>query len=833
MPVSAARYWWRLAGQPSWRQAVALALLTGLLGAVALGAVAGARRTAGAYDRYLTAIRASDVFVNVPGKLPAEPVLRPIRLIRQLPGITASAPYLGLSAAPVIGGRVDRSASVPPLNGSLDGEYWTQDQMTVLAGRLPPASATGQIVLAASAVKPLHARLGGQVTYAFVRFGNRGPVGPVVRKSFRVAAIVELPPVLVDSTDTAVFAILPPGATRQALPFYGYAWVAARLAHGTAGIPALQRELAGLAAHMVARERRLTGNPHADLSFDIRRADITRDQVRDSIRPVVAALAIFGGIAALALLVLTGQGLTQLVSRSAAAAGTARMLGATRAQAALATALPGAVAIAAGTALAVAGAVALSPLAPVGPVRRFDPARGVHADALVLGGGAAVAVLLLTGLLALLAARSARQRTAPAAGHPSAVAAAAARAGLPPTAVIGSRNALEPGAGTRAVPVRSVLAGSAAAVTAVVTSVVFGASLTGLTTHPARYGWNWDVVLQAQAGFSQFQPGALQPADHRPAGRGGLVRAGLRPGAPGRACSAGHGHRPARGAGPAADDPRPAAGQQPPDRAGRDDPAPAGQAHRRHGPGRHREERPDPDHYRHGGAALVRPGHRGPRVARPRRDDDRGRPAGRAGPSAGAGDPAGFAGSGPAQRGRDRPGARQHRGPAQRARAPDRVREPGRPARRDLRGAHRGLLVGAQRGPAGRPAAGPGHRAGRGRDVLSIGLTVLGSVRRRRQELALLKALGMTRGQLWRVVTWQTGLILGLAVAAGLPLGVAAGRWAWAAFAGSLGAVPVTEVPLATLGLGVLLLAAVGSLLTAIPAAVAARTHCGALLRTL
>ena len=100
--MSAARYWWRLADQRSWRQAVALALLTGLLGAVTLGAVAGARRTAGAYDRYLISIQASDVFVNVPGKLPAEPVLRPIRLIRQLPGIIASAPYLGLSAAPVL-----------------------------------------------------------------------------------------------------------------------------------------------------------------------------------------------------------------------------------------------------------------------------------------------------------------------------------------------------------------------------------------------------------------------------------------------------------------------------------------------------------------------------------------------------------------------------------------------------------------------------------------------------------------------------------------------------------------------------------------------------------
>ena len=46
---------------------MALALLTGLLGGVALGAVAGARRTATAYGRYLAAINASDVFVNPPG----------------------------------------------------------------------------------------------------------------------------------------------------------------------------------------------------------------------------------------------------------------------------------------------------------------------------------------------------------------------------------------------------------------------------------------------------------------------------------------------------------------------------------------------------------------------------------------------------------------------------------------------------------------------------------------------------------------------------------------------------------------------------------------------
>jgi len=146
--VSKALYWWRATARRSWRQALLLALLGGLLGSVALGAVAGARRTSTAYGRYLTSIKASDAVVNVPGKLPAEPVLRPIRLIAQRPGILSSGTYLGLNARPVIHGRVDLSATAPPLNGSLDGEYFRQDRMTVLAGHLPPQSSSTEIVLA-------------------------------------------------------------------------------------------------------------------------------------------------------------------------------------------------------------------------------------------------------------------------------------------------------------------------------------------------------------------------------------------------------------------------------------------------------------------------------------------------------------------------------------------------------------------------------------------------------------------------------------------------------------------------------------------------------------
>ena len=116
--------------------------------------------------------------------------------------------------------------------------------------------------------------------------------------------------------------------------------------------------------------------------------------------------------------------------------------------------------------------------------------------------------------------------------------------------------------------------------------------------------------------------------------------------------------------------------------------------------------------------------------------------------------------------------------------------------------------------------------------AISLALTVLGLVRRRRHELALLKTLGMTRGQVRAVVAWQTTLTLLIAAVLGGPLGVVAGRWGWRAFAGSLGVAPVTDVPLlAVFGLLAALVLA-GNLLAAVPAAVAARTQPAVTLRT-
>src|SRR6202042_234772 len=104
-------------------------------------ALAGARRTASAYDRYLASINASDALVNIPGLVPGLPVTRPMTLISRLPGVAQSAVYIGMDASPVLDGKVDDAFQTDDVTGTLTSssfgaDGFSQDKMTVLAGRL-------------------------------------------------------------------------------------------------------------------------------------------------------------------------------------------------------------------------------------------------------------------------------------------------------------------------------------------------------------------------------------------------------------------------------------------------------------------------------------------------------------------------------------------------------------------------------------------------------------------------------------------------------------------------------------------------------------------------
>ena len=803
---------------------MAVALLCGLLGAVALGALAGARRTDTAYGRYLASINSSDVLVNIPG-----PVLASVRQVEHLPGVVSGTASLGLAAEPLVHGRVDDSFRADSLAGSLDGEYFRQDRVTVVAGRLPSLDATGEIVLTPRLARLFGTRVGGRVTYQFTRMNLQTNVAtPAGRATFTVAAIADAPPVLVDQFDETNSGLLPPAATARYLNGeFAFGWVGLRLRAGPAGIPALQRELAGPQDTL----DRMFHLPPGSITFNIRRLGTVHQQVQQAIQPQAVALALFGGLAAAALLVLAGQGLAQLLDLSTAGLAAMRALGCTRAQAALAISMDGTVAVLGGVALAVAGAVAVSPLAPVGPVRGFDPARGIRADPLVLAGGGIALALLCLGILAALAWRSARPAAStPVAGR-SPADRAAATAGLPVTAVAGIRAALERGPGRRPTPVLATLAGSAAAVLAVVMAVVFGASLNGLVTHPARYGWNWTLLMDTEGGYGSWPPSQMDklvsgqpevigwstfaftqiPIDSQEVPALGLTR-----------------HL---------------GSVQPPTTSG----------HPLSGPLQ----------IELGTVTLRELGkHVGDTV------------------TAGAGRSSrtltivgtvtlpsiGLALADHVSLGR---GAMlsdstllavQGLSPklTQEEQSAAAVSDPAFPSAAAI-----DLAPGADAAPlvARISAAGPGGTPGgtyrqprvlgaavvnaaqmgsqplalaltlAAAAVLSLGVALLGSVRQRRRQLALLKILGLTRRQVREVIAWQATVILLVAAAIGVPLGLAAGRWAWISFAASLGVVPVTIVPGLALLAGFVTLLAAGNLLAAIPASVAARTKPAVMLR--
>lgn len=65
-----------------------------------------------------------------------------------------------------------------------------------------------------------------------------------------------------------------------------------------------------------------------------------------------------------------------------------------------------------------------------------------------------------------------------------------------------------------------------------------------------------------------------------------------------------------------------------------------------------------------------------------------------------------------------------------------------------------------------------------------------------------------------------------------MPLGIAAGRWAWRGFAASLGVVPVAVVPVLLPAAGGAALIAAGNLLALTPATIAASTPPATTLRT-
>ena len=506
------------------RATVLLAVLVGLAGGVVLAAVAGARRTEAALPRFL----ARDPFpVHALVFAPASgQQQREVRALVRLPEVRQAVRITDVvlssvdPASPT--GRRRDSGFVPmdPNGGQVYGHP------IMIAGRLPDERRPDEAVIDEELAARRHLGVGSSWrvgAYASAQLEQTAgessvpPDGPTV--DLHIVGIVRQPADLLPTMTDEDSVLLNHGEL-YLTPAFWHRYGPDLAGHGVITGVALRRGPADL-PRLAADVRRVlgpqvwVGPTGPDSGATASTPGGTIPGLRRAIRLEAGALLAFAALAAMAAVLLVGQTLGRQLTLESVEYPTLRALGMTRGQLVGVALVRAALIGVSGAALAVAVAVGLSPLTPIGLARRAELHPSVAVDRAVLLPGA----LALAGLVAASADVAAWRASRPAAsplgvvepaggGRPSRLAGVLAAAGLPVTAVAGVRLAMEPGRGRTAVPVRAAILGAASAVCAVTAAGVFTASLGHLVATPAAYGWTWDVSVGNFATFPEVRRAA-------------------------------------------------------------------------------------------------------------------------------------------------------------------------------------------------------------------------------------------------------------------------------------------------------------------------------------
>ncbi|MEY2478620.1 MAG: putative transport system permease protein [Actinomycetota bacterium] len=786
-----------------WRSYLAIAVLVGVGSSAALAAGAGSRRTLSAYERYLRDAKVSDLSVDTGQYDPGV-----IAETAALPQVLDSATYVQINAGPLNpDGEFDRAIFVTQV-GSIDGRYITQDRAAVIDGRLPDPNRADEVLINRYYARAYGTRVGEVLHWALAPRDDPETEepgfakGPIAKADLRVVGVGLLPAeVAQDDIDRFPAVLLTPAFTRAHLESVNWYWQGLRLRGGAADVPEVKRAIGDIAR-----------SHEAFVAFQDQAT--TTATVARSVRPLATALAVFAGLVALAVIVLAGQAFSRQLTFDRSDERSLRGLGLGPAARAAPSALLATATIALGVAIGVIGAVLLSPLFPAGEVRQLDPDRGVAFDATAVLGGAAVVLLVLVVITILASVRAVRRtEEVETRARPSRL---AAGAGLGAAASVGLRFALEPGRGRTAVPIRTNLVAVVAAVTVVVAAVGFGASLDRLLARPALYGAPWSGLLAADGAYGAMPSEAIDLIERDPkvAGWAGLAFGALE--VDGRDLPVLGFQRGSGGVEPSLLEGRVPRGDGELLLAG-------GSAETLHlGVGDHvavgaSGERP------HSFTVVgigVLPA-MGPVFSQ------------HTGPGAGALMTAeAFAPyvGGPGVNAvvvRLRPGLDAER---ELNRLAARLPVPESLGTYDVSVQQRPGDVTNARSVGTAPATLAAILAVAA--VGSVALTVAVSARRRRGDLALLKAIGFTRRQISGAVAWQASVTMTIAVVIGAVLGVVAGRALWGLFAEQMHVVPDPAVPVLALGLGAVALVLAANLFALPVGRAAGRTPAAVTLRT-
>ena len=770
-----------------WRSWLLWALVVGLAGGIPLAAVAGARRTQSAYDRFLVDTATFDVLLTNGGTTPVNANrqfdLAEVTGWSEVADGAALLYYTPNGRSP--DGRPVTPEDLTPL-APVDGRFGTDLIRTpLLSGRRPQG--VDEIALSPLAADLIGAHTGDVLAMDLLGVedvSSTGEVDPDPPGRLLVSGIIAVPSGFPPLTGgLPPIALLSP-AYAEAHPD-GVEVLAVRLRDGPAGITAFVDHL-----------QRSTPDPVVTANRDELAVPVQR-----GLDVQATALRLFAALVGALWLLIVLQALRRRFAEDAVDDAVWSSLGAGRRELRRSRASFGVLVAPVAAAISVITAAALSVFLPVGLARDLEGGAGLRADGGVLSLGFVALVLVLLGLHGVAAwwqgvvdqprvggTRARRLTSRLVSGR------------LPATTALGIHMAVEPGRGRRSVPVRSTMVTVGVGVAAVAGVLVFATSLNRLFSEPSLYGWAWDV----QVGDS-FSPDLGDLAAELRADPGAEIVAGAavsRLSVDGVSLDA-LAIDPAAGLEPTVFDG--AAARAP------DEIVLGGRTARRLGIGV-------------GDAVTADIGDRHAEFTMVGRGVF---PVG-----------AGSAGLGE--------GVALTVGGLRRL-DPDAVKNvllvdvtpdaAGDALVEDLRSTRPASVYLPQK-PAdltslerlgGLPSLVAMLLAGAGLLVLTT--TLVASARRRRGELATLKALGLQARQIGGIVLWQAATLVAVAVVIGLPVGVASGRLLWQVFADRLG-VPF-EPEVAWAGLGVLVVAAVAaSLLVALlPAWSAARGRPGPALR--
>jgi predicted lysophospholipase L1 biosynthesis ABC-type transport system permease subunit len=787
-----------------WRSWLGLALLIGLAGGAAVAAAAGARRTETAYPRFVQAQNGYDLITGgFPDKINPE---RALPQMAAMPEVVEWARVdVAAYAAIMPSGRrvsIPELAAVSDLSGRAGYQL---NRFKTVSGRIADLRAPDEAMVDFPIADRQDLRVGSKIRFLVGDPDAEHPRLATVRIVGIVASPGQFPAVGASSNFSSVYVTPAFVRANGITPSPVDASLMIRLRRGAA-------DRDGFLRHMAA-----AGLGDVDVPFvqEVQTAGVQR-----SIRFESQALWALCALIALAALAILGQSLARQIHLDSAQEFPALWaLGMSRVQLAALGILRAAIIGVAAALVVIPIAVLLSPLTPIGLARIAEPDPGFAVDAfpLVLG---AVSVLLLTVLVGAVPAWTAARTATMGAGgseadrqRPSALASVVGLVWRSPAAVIGVRMALEPGRGRTAVPVRSTIFGATLGVAALTASLVFATSLGHLLDTPRLSGYTWDVFVAVE-GHPERAAAAFR-ADPKLAGytRGGF--ANVRLGEMELMALVHDGSGPVRpviteGAAPAGDDEiaLDAATMRATHAAiGRTVEVVLDQA----------EGSPTPVRMRVVGTVIVPPN---PFLAT------------RQGEGAAVALP-GFL--------RLDPSAAEQLGslPFLVRFAPGVSRDAGLAAVvNDVQGLARPFIVAAERPgivtSLARIANVPVLLSGL-LTLLAVGTlahTLVSSIRRRRRDLAILKALGFVRPQLRGTVAWQATTLVAIALVIGLPVGIAAGRWGWRVFTGQLGVLPVPVVPLVLILVAVPAALFLANVVAALPGRAAARTQPAVVLRS-